>query len=378
MKTILSLKAILLIVACLSLSTSFATKHVIDVQNYSFSPASITDVVVGDTMRWVWVSGSHTTTSTTIPASAATWDHPINSSNTSFEYKVTVAGTYNYKCTPHAAMGMVGSFIATGATPTLTVLPANRNVPATAGTTTFAVTSNSSWTTSSNSAWCSVNAAGSGNGTITAVYSANPTVTQRMASITVTVAGLTPIVVTVTQAGVAPTISIDPIVQSVSYLAGTTSFNVISNTAWTTSCDRDWCSATPSGSGNGSIIATYSENPDYTVRSATITVTGTGLDPVTLTVTQDMSHVSVTENPSKSLTVFPNPSKGHLTVSPGNNRTLPVEISILNTLGIEVYKQQVTDRTNLELNLSSYDRGTYFVKLTSVEGSTVSKLLLIN
>jgi plastocyanin len=94
----------------------FATKHVVTVQNFSFSPSSISNVQLGDTIRWVWASGTHTTTSTTIPAGAAIWDNPITSSVTSYEYKVLVAGTFNYKCTPHASMGMVASFTAVSAT----------------------------------------------------------------------------------------------------------------------------------------------------------------------------------------------------------------------------------------------------------------------
>ena len=90
---------------------SHATKWIINVQNFSFSPASLPLVHVGDTVRWVWINGSHTATSTTIPASAPIWNSPITVSNQSFQYVPTIVGTYNYKCTPHEGMGMVGSFI---------------------------------------------------------------------------------------------------------------------------------------------------------------------------------------------------------------------------------------------------------------------------
>jgi len=89
---------------------SFAAIHIITVQNFSFSPSSISDVNIGDTVRWVWVSGSHTTTSTTIPAGTTAWDHQINSGSSSFDYIPAVSGNYNYKCTPHQSMGMIGSF----------------------------------------------------------------------------------------------------------------------------------------------------------------------------------------------------------------------------------------------------------------------------
>lgn len=85
------------------------TKWIVNVQNFSFSPNSLPSVQLGDTIRWVWINGSHTTTNLIIPPLAATWDHVINVSNQSFEYVPTVAGVYNYKCTPHFP-NMVGSF----------------------------------------------------------------------------------------------------------------------------------------------------------------------------------------------------------------------------------------------------------------------------
>jgi plastocyanin len=93
--------------------SSFATKHMIMVANISFSPNNITNVTVGDTIQWMWSSGTHNTTSGIIPNGAATWASPITSSSQIFEYKVTVAGNYGYSCTLHG--GMVGGFVATAA-----------------------------------------------------------------------------------------------------------------------------------------------------------------------------------------------------------------------------------------------------------------------
>ena len=105
MKKILSL-----IIICLLITLSgYSFTQIVNVKNFTFTPASFT-INIGDTIRWVYVSGSHTTTSLTIPAGAAAWDHPINSSNTSFTYIPAKAGVYNYKCTFHFAMGMKGSF----------------------------------------------------------------------------------------------------------------------------------------------------------------------------------------------------------------------------------------------------------------------------
>lgn len=106
---------LLLVLSFLVPSFAFATQHHVLTADFTFNPSSLTGVHVGDTVMWMWVSGAHTTTSVSIPAGAAPWDAMITSSTTSFSYKVTVAGTYNYKCTPHAP-NMSGSFVALPAT----------------------------------------------------------------------------------------------------------------------------------------------------------------------------------------------------------------------------------------------------------------------
>ncbi|MFN0032866.1 MAG: T9SS type A sorting domain-containing protein [Flavobacteriales bacterium] len=86
-----------------------ATTHTINQSGTSFAPLAI-NVQVGDTVLWQWSSGTHTTTSVTVPAGAAGWDVPLVQQNPTFTYKVEVAGTYGYVCTVHSNMG--GGFIA--------------------------------------------------------------------------------------------------------------------------------------------------------------------------------------------------------------------------------------------------------------------------
>lgn len=74
----------------------------------SFSPASAT-IFLGDTVRWQWAAGFHTSTSTAVPAGAATWDQTMSSAADNFDYIPSVTGAYNYLCTPHAP-GMAGTF----------------------------------------------------------------------------------------------------------------------------------------------------------------------------------------------------------------------------------------------------------------------------
>jgi hypothetical protein len=173
-----------------------------------------------------------------------------------------------------------------GSSPTLSVTPPNQNVTSVAGTTTFNVVSNSSWIVSSDQTWCSVSPSGTGNGIIQANYTENTSAMIRVANITVTVAGLPPVVVMVTQTGTTPTLTVTPSNQDVTAPAGNTSFSITTNSLWTASSDQGWCSITPSGNGSGSMIATYMENLLLTPRIANITVLVNGIGPVVVTVTQ--------------------------------------------------------------------------------------------
>lgn len=105
---------IMLFTFIFQLFTVGATTHEVDVSSNSFSPNSLTGVQVGDIIKWTLSSGSHTTTSTSVPAGAATWDYTFSGTGDTFEYTVTEAGSYSYECTFHS--GMTGSFTVTDGT----------------------------------------------------------------------------------------------------------------------------------------------------------------------------------------------------------------------------------------------------------------------
>ncbi len=174
----------------------------------------------------------------------------------------------------------------TQAVSNLSVSPANQNVGAAAGSTTFSVVSNTGWTVASNQGWCTVTPSGNSSGTITATFTENTLLTARVANVTVIVSGLSPVVVTVTQAGATPVLNVTPSTQNVTAPAGNTAFTVASNTAWNAVSNQSWCTVTPSGSGNGSVTATYTQNTTTSARTASITVSASGVSPVVVTVVQ--------------------------------------------------------------------------------------------
>ncbi len=102
-----NLKFFLVFAFLLFVSTAYSTTWTVQAAGFSFTPSTVA-VTVGDTVKWQWVEGIHTTTSTTIPAGAAAWNAPLDAVNTTYKYVVTLPGMYNYICIPHQTFGMVG------------------------------------------------------------------------------------------------------------------------------------------------------------------------------------------------------------------------------------------------------------------------------
>jgi plastocyanin len=353
-----------------------ATKWIVGVQDFSFNPSALPNVQLGDTIRWEWISGSHTTTSMTIPGGASAWNSPITSVNPSYEYVPAVPGLYNYKCTPHFAMGMTATFTVTGTAPTLNVTPSNQNVTYVVGTTSFTVTSNTGWTAVSNQAWCTVTPSGTGNGTITANYVSNSSVNQRVASVTVTVSGLPAQVVTVTQDGAPRQLAITPDNQNVTVPAGSTDFTVTSNTDWTASSNSSWCTVTPSGTGNGTLTATYTDNSSGPARVAAITVTVSGLAPQTVTVSQSGGTTGIANKTGNSFTLYPNPTTGIVNIRFGEASGNVLDITVTDITGRVIQHQIMNDGSQAGIDLSANTDGTYFVKVAGENGTLTKKVIL--
>ena len=96
--------------AMLALVKVYGTTHVVTVQDFSFDPNSM-NVFVGDTVKFQWVSGSHTTTSNGVPTNAFPWNSSISAATPTFSYPVSQIGLYMYHCVPHASQ-MTGQFFA--------------------------------------------------------------------------------------------------------------------------------------------------------------------------------------------------------------------------------------------------------------------------
>jgi hypothetical protein len=264
-----------------------------------------------------------------------------------------------------------------GAAPMLSVNPANQNVPAPAGNTQFSVTSNTSWTVVNDVAWCTVTSGGTNDGTIAISYQENTSVTPRICNVTVTASGLPAEAVTVTQAGAAPTLSVTPLNQNVSSVAGSTAFSVASNSSWTVTGNATWCTITPSGSGNGTIVADYSVNTADQPRVASVEVTVAGIPVQTVTVSQAKSSIGVDESDVNSIRIYPNPTRGVFKIVAGNATVQPIHVSVQDLNGKILLNRQFKGEKEYEIDLSSAAQGTYNIIVKTQSSLLVKKLVVV-
>ena len=124
------MKKLLLVLFVLSSFNSKGTIHTIGVWGgyYKFVPSSLT-IQLGDTIEWEPYFGLlpmmiHTITFDNIPVGAASFDQLWQMpADTFFQYIPQVAGLYQYVCTPHIPMGMIGEFTVTNGNNTQTYIP---------------------------------------------------------------------------------------------------------------------------------------------------------------------------------------------------------------------------------------------------------------
>ncbi len=90
--------------------------HIVTVDNFMFTPSNFS-ATIGDVVHFQWVGGFHTSSSRAIPAGAMAWDEAITVNVQSYDYTITVPGTYNFACNPHEFVGMTGTFTVSGVTP---------------------------------------------------------------------------------------------------------------------------------------------------------------------------------------------------------------------------------------------------------------------
>jgi len=170
-----------------------------------------------------------------------------------------------------------------------------------------------------------------------------------------------------------PTLQVTPPSQHVTQGAGTTNFNVVSNSSWTALSDTGWCIVTPSGSGNGTITATYQANLTNAQRTAMITVTVNGIPSQMISVVQD-GTVGVNDQNATAFTLYPNPVKDKLTIASGSFKAGEGRISVFDVNGRQVAGPIRISGGSAIVDCSSFANGVYFLRITTAEGNSLQRI----
>jgi PKD repeat protein len=263
-----------------------------------------------------------------------------------------------------------------GAAPMLVVVPPDQPVADPAGNTSFEVTSNTNWLVSTEQKWCIVNSSGTGEGTISATFSQNPTASPRVAYISVNVNGVSTVIVTVTQAGAAPVLVVTPETQNVNAYENSVDFTVNSNTDWTATADSAWCLVTSAGSGAGTLTTVYPWNPSGKERSTRISVQANGITTQVVTLVQSPETASVPETGSKDLSIYPNPTRGLFSVYVDKTKYPSMNVTITDALGAIVTSRECAGESEYLFDLSQSPQGTYFVKIKTGTELLVTKMVI--
>jgi len=147
--------------------------------------------------------------------------------------------------------------------------------------------------------------------------------------------------------------------------------NAVGDTLWTRnfgSWYHDHCHGVRTTSDGGYIAIGHSEDVSLTKHVYFLKLDALGIVPVEEIALEDV------------LNVYPNPAEGHLNL----NYSLfakGVNIEIYNILGTKIYSQQQTSnvRSQTVIDVSGFDRGLYFLKLSDEKNSShsfVKKIIL--
>ncbi|MBX7108139.1 MAG: T9SS type A sorting domain-containing protein [Chitinophagales bacterium] len=337
-----------------------ATKHVVTVSNFVFTPSSMT-INLGDTVEWQWLNGIHTTTSTTIPAGAVAWNNAIDATHLSFKYVPAVLGTYNYKCNIHPTTMLASFTVVCPAASPITI--------AAGGPTTFckggvvALSKNSAGNFStyqwkldnvniSGATNSSINADASGSYTLTGTNSCGNASTSNAISVTVNKKP---------KADVSPAGPLT-ICQSQPVLLTVSSAN---NQSY------QWKKGNSNIAGATNNTLLVSTTGDYKCK---VTKNNTGC-------TKTSKAVSVTANPNCKIsdqqyiaTAYPNPTQDYFTISTSLPSAQPATIKIYDLTGklLESYNLQ---KESAAVG-NSLPQGVYFAKI-EMSGKVMQVLKLI-
>jgi len=234
------------------------------------------------------------------------------------------------------------------------------------------ITSNVTWTVSSNQSWTYLSKTNGSGSTYVRIYAEeNPYIHERTGIITITGAGLSPQTVEVIQEQAPPVLMADKNLAKISKVNEEVSFEVISNVQWRIINNQNWLRISrDTGSTQAKIIVTAEPNVSGEIRAATLLLLADGMEPFIVNVLQEET-ADMADKDLTSLQICSNDFSSELTI---RNLMYNASISIYDIKGKLIITKNITT-TSETIDISSYPKGIYAIKYRDGKTVKISKFI---
>lgn len=262
----------------------------------------------------------------------------------------------------------------------LTAFPTSINFLNTGGINSFDITSNLSYTITSNQSWIIPDAnSGSGNLSVNLSVSNNPTNVIRTGTITISSGTYTQIV-NITQDSTGSILTVSPSTLNYTEFGGNQSVTITTSSSWNATVSDSWFTINQNiGTGNFILNVICDTNFTAISRTGNITISN-GVTTNIITVNQDSSSLttSVIEQTSTygNWTIYPNPTSSVFYIK--SNTTINSDSwgFVYNVLGEIVKSFVINSNETTKIDLSNSVSGIYFVAiLNSIEQTQYFKVI---
>jgi PKD repeat protein len=155
-----------------------------------------------------------------------------------------------------------------------------------------------------------------------------------------------------------------------------TSTNLPTTNLWAITPPTGWSFAGGTNENSSSIQVQFTAVGSYTVTLTSTNSQGSGSKSVMNCV--EVDGVGINESSLASgITLYPNPTTGITTLSISNPSDYTnLGVAIYNAVGVQMYKTSGNLSSDINLDLSTYSAGVYFIEIRSNEATFTKRLIL--
>jgi hypothetical protein len=110
-------------------------------------------------------------------------------------------------------------------------------------------------------------------------------------------------------------------------------------------------------------------------RAAIITVTVTGITPVTVTVSQE-GTVGMPERISGNILVYPNPNHGRFSIITADHSYLQMDVELFTMDGKSLKTAHFSGSDSYSFDFSDKPKGSYLIRIATLDGTTMRKIVV--